>query len=324
MALTEPQAMSPRAAEPTPKRLEVPLTSACAQRCVFCAKAQAMAGAPGREPSAAALGQALLEKRVQGFDEVELTGGEPTEHSAFVAVLAAAKRLGYRTIVSTNGQRLAEPVFAAQALPYVDELAVSVHADHEALHDALTGTPGSFAAALETLARGAEREGRVLLAANIVVCAANVDRVVAALRMLLERPGVRRCTLVNVAPEGRASAAYESLAVPHERWEPLAAQARELADATDAQVWFSGVPLCALGSHLALSSDLYAKPSVRLEQDERGKLVARKGSGWPQKRRGRSAACARCAGKALCGGVYERGAAGRAPAVRPLTDLPRS
>ena len=63
-------------------------------------------------------------------------------HAGFERVLQAAKRLGYRTYVTSNGSRLAESGFARRVLPLIDELCLSVHGARAREHDACAGRAG--------------------------------------------------------------------------------------------------------------------------------------------------------------------------------------
>lgn len=88
-----------------------------------------------------------------GCRQVCFLGGEPLLHPALPEVLAAARWLGYRTEVCTNGWRR-RPQLAA-CLPHLDLLRVSVDGGTAATHDHMR-RPGSFAQAMDTLewARG--------------------------------------------------------------------------------------------------------------------------------------------------------------------------
>lgn len=291
-----------------PRRLELHLSYACAQRCAFCSESDRMArwrGSPVRGDEAA---RVLIEKRREGFDHVTFTGGEPTAHPRLPEALQAARRLGYKTYLTTNGGRFAEEGYARAVLPFVDELCVSVHGPDAATHDAAARTPGSFERALRALAH-AGRFGRPYLLTNTVVTRENWDALEATLA--LTRPRARHCLVSNAAPEGRAARAYRRLAVRLSAW-------RERVDALAAPfagsgtvLRFFGLPLCVLGGRAELSNDAHFSPRVTVERRSSGGRAALAGflSADAGRGRVRPAPCDGCAARASCAGVFARYAA---------------
>ena len=134
---------------------------------------------------------AVLATKRRACDHVTWTGGEPTAHPAFLGALRAARGLGYRNYVTSNGGRLSESGFALKALPLIDELCLSVHGDRADVHDRLTGAPGSYKRVQAALDR-AQAAPRIFLLTNTVISALNDSRAEAILRSLLA-PRVRHC-----------------------------------------------------------------------------------------------------------------------------------
>ena len=117
----------------------------------------------GREISAV-----LLRRRREGFDHVTFTGGEPTAQPLLPAALRAARRLGFRTYLTTNGGLFAERSYARTVLPLVDELCLSIHGPDAQVHDASTRTPGSFARATQAFDNIQRYGERVFILTNTV------------------------------------------------------------------------------------------------------------------------------------------------------------
>ncbi len=290
------------------RRLELHLSYACGQSCAFCSESARMAKwrhAPLRGSEISAV---LLARRKAGFSHVTFTGGEPTAHVLLPAALAAARQLGFNTYLTTNGGRFAEEAYAAEVLPLVDELCLSVHGPDAGTHDAAAGTPGSFARATQAL-ENIERHGdRVYLLTNTVVTRRNWDRVPETLAFLTSRPKVRHVLLSNVAPEGRAASAYGSLAVPLSSWrERLPELARPFEDGRVVLRLF-GLPLCVLGGRDDLSNDAHFSPRVTVERRAlRGlpslvSITSRDAS----RRRSKPLACRSCEARGDCAGVFDR------------------
>lgn len=291
-----------------PRRLELHLSYACGQRCAFCSESRRMARWRKAPLWGEEVADVLLSRRRAGFEHVTFTGGEPTAHPLLPAALAAARRLGYKTYLTTNGGRFAEEAYARKVLPLVDELCLSVHGPDAGVHDDSTGTPGSFDRAMKALDH-VERHGTgTFLLSNTVATRRNWDALEATLALLRSRPKFGHCLVSNVAPEGRAARAYRDLAVPLKAWrERVPALARPFAG-TGTALRFFGLPLCALGGREELSNDLHFSPRVTVERravDGRPGLagIASRDAG---RGRRKAAACRSCADGGACAGVFER------------------
>lgn len=290
------------------RRLELHLSYECGQRCAFCSESGRMARWRRSPPTVEESARALVERRRAGFDHVTFTGGEPTEHPGLKVLLALARRLGYRTYVTTNGGRFAERAYARAVLPLVGELCLSVHGRDAAAHDASARASGSFARAMLAL-ENVERYGmETELATNTVATRLNWDGLEDVLALLRSRPKVTRCLVSNAAPEGRAAAAYARLAVPLSEWRArVPALARGFAGA-GAVLRFFGLPLCVLGGRRELSNDVHFSPRATFERRASGgrpSLAAIESLDASRGRR-KAAACASCADAPSCAGVFGR------------------
>jgi len=139
------------------KTLVVETGILCKNRCVFCYQHgyRRIAGADMLVP------RETIQERMEwgianGFDELSLTGGEPTIRKDFIDILAAARRMGYqRVAVTTNGSRLADVDFFRQAVSAgLDGMGVSIHGGTSPVHEAVTGRAGSFPAAIKAIRNG--------------------------------------------------------------------------------------------------------------------------------------------------------------------------
>ena len=90
--------------------------------------------------------EALRVARTEGFAELSLQGGEPTLFPEIVALVSAARELGFAPIgLVTNGRRLADRAFAEALLGAgLDAITFSVLGHDAATHDAAAIAPGSF------------------------------------------------------------------------------------------------------------------------------------------------------------------------------------
>ena len=130
----------------------------CNNRCVFCYQRgyRALPGYPKLVP-----GEEVRERMrwglANGFDEVSLTGGEPTVRPDFLELVRYAREIGYRRMaITTNGWRLASPDFFQEACAAgLTSLGVSIHGPTAEIHDA-AGRDAQAAGADEVVPAGAD------------------------------------------------------------------------------------------------------------------------------------------------------------------------
>ncbi len=96
-----------------------------------------------------------------GFDEVSLTGGEPSIRPDFLELVQAAREMGYRRVaLTTNGWRLADPEFFAKAVQAgLTSLGVSIHGPDAETHDKAVNHAGAFARAVRTVFNAVKTHG---------------------------------------------------------------------------------------------------------------------------------------------------------------------
>lgn len=138
----------------------------CNNRCVFCYQLgyRSLSGLP-RLLDVNEVRARMRWGMSNGFDEVSLTGGEPTLRPDFLELVRFARSIGYaRIAVTTNGCMLARPAFFDAAVEAgLTSIGVSIHGPSAEAHDGLTGRTGSFARAIQTVrnavaTRGSGRE----------------------------------------------------------------------------------------------------------------------------------------------------------------------
>ena len=98
-----------RLAPPDSSKVIVNLTYRCNNRCVFCA----VGDRPSQDARLPDVLAALKRYRDRGYRLLDIDGGEPTLHQDLLAVVAAARELGYeRVALITNGRRMAYAAYA--------------------------------------------------------------------------------------------------------------------------------------------------------------------------------------------------------------------
>ena len=287
------------------ERLELHLTYACPERCVFCSEDHRMRRFAEFPVTFGRVARVLRDHAARGVRAVHFTGGEPTIHPRFADVLELAKRLGLRTSIGTIGTMLRRPGFAERVLPFLDEALFSLHGPTAAVHDPLAGREGSFDQLVEAIERCKAVRPDFGLFVNTVLCRANLPHLPATLR-LAEELGATLIVISNTTPEGAGYDRFDELAPRLD--ELAAALPAAVAAVRHATVRVFGVPMCLLGEHQMLSNDLHWDPRVTVEwQAEPGAVTFGDVWTWSAgRRRAWVEACEGCSRKGLCQGVWDR------------------
>lgn len=286
------------------RRLEFHITYHCPERCSFCSEEHRMEQYSAFPVTFARVATVLRQQAARGVDHVHFTGGEPTIHPQFIAVLQLAKKLGMRTSIGSIGTRLADPAFAALALPLLDEALLSLHGPDAATHDALTRRAGSFDRLMRAAAHAAASPG-FRLYINSVLTRQNAGRFVETTR-LARSLGAQLQIISNLTPEGAGEDNYDDLVLPLSDLRRLAPQILDAAGPMI--VRFFGAPMCVLGPARLHSNDLHWNPRVTVEwTSQPGKVVLDGIYAWsPERRRRHAPPCEGCRDRSLCSGVFDR------------------
>lgn len=176
----------------------------CNNRCRFCYQRgyRALPGYPKLVPGDDVRAR-MRWGLANGFDEVSLTGGEPTLRPDFLDLVRYAREIGYRRVaITTNGWRLASPEFFREAAEAgLTSLGVSVHGPTAEIHDEATGHPGSFLRAQQAIRNAVATHGSsrpLRLNTFTVIHRGNVDRLSEmgtmlsglGVRLLVFQPGI--------------------------------------------------------------------------------------------------------------------------------------
>jgi radical SAM protein with 4Fe4S-binding SPASM domain len=163
----------------TPVLYSLELTPVCNNRCRGCSNvfAEARVAHTVPPPLGAAQWGIVLDRIAPHAEQLKLTGGEPTLHPEFKAIVRRVSDLGLNFTLFTNA-RWPEPQRLMRFLMDVPQcvgLLISLHGPTALVHEAFTGVPGSFD---ETIAnvRRATLAG-LLVATSTVVTRQNRGRI---------------------------------------------------------------------------------------------------------------------------------------------------
>jgi MoaA/NifB/PqqE/SkfB family radical SAM enzyme len=268
------------------------VTDACQERCLFCFFYD--------NPAVDNLVRDHdLDAVIGGLDpatvtQVVLTGGEPTLHPRFGDYLRALHGRGFRQIiVQTNGVRLAEPGALEALLPFADRLGLgfSLHAASAATNDALTTVAkGFFPLKLAAIRRAAALDLRTKI--TLVLSRHNLGELVAFVDLCHELTAGRGAFLQMSLPsfEGRMNLfvdTYPRLAEIAAALPPALRRARELGLPL-ALCHQCQVPPCIVPDDVQHLESLWFEHTPAMWEHDRAY----------------GEACARCAMRPWCSGVW--------------------
>jgi radical SAM protein with 4Fe4S-binding SPASM domain len=170
------------------------LTPACNNQCVGCPNAflESEREQKGQgsfpEPLGFAGWRSVLDRLAPHAQRFKLTGGEPTLHPEFRAVVEYVDSLDIEFVVFTNG-RWSDPTSLLDTLTNAQRLVgllVSLHGAQAGTHEVFTSVSGSFEETLENIRRAVERG--ITVTVSTVLTRYNLDEVTAVVE-LSERLG---------------------------------------------------------------------------------------------------------------------------------------
>lgn len=303
------------------RKVEVHVTDACSNRCVFCTTGHRLAAeaVPPEDAPRATIRRQLEEAYAQGCRRVLLQGGEPTLRTDLEGLLEDAREIGYQATILFTNARAAASAGGARRLAAlgVTWFQVSLHAGTVEGHDAAAGQAGAFTQTVEGLGRLLEAGQRVKV--NSVLTRHLLDTLPAYADLL---GGLRpeEVGLDALKPNGHleAPSAYAALCPP---------LSRHAGPLRDALVALEGMGVTA---RLVSVAPCLAPGAERFATEEAPTTLTLCGEGYAldkhQWRRGlmtKVHACAACACDATCGGVYRTYAEAHGVAeLRPLSLRP--
>jgi MoaA/NifB/PqqE/SkfB family radical SAM enzyme len=225
------------------KELSLHITDLCNFACAFCVWGDSLCRRD--DPVEwSGLEAFLTEHRGEGFEWVNLHGGEPTLRRDLFRLLALIRLLGYPNVsLQTNGWALANRRFTERlAEGGVSLVVISLHGATAGVHDGLVGAPGSLA----RLLRGMDHLAALGIAmrTNTVITRENLSEL-PAIADLAVGHGAREVNLSSLMPSGRAWSGAETPAPSFRAVRGPVAAAVRRAEEGGARVTLEGFPFCA-------------------------------------------------------------------------------
>ncbi|WP_052813246.1 radical SAM/SPASM domain-containing protein [Desulfonatronum thioautotrophicum] len=263
---------------------EVALTDQCNLRCVFCYAG--CAGACGRSPEdgdgpimrTAQVKMVLERIRNQArVPSVSFTGGEPTLRGDLPELVAfAAKDLGMRVNLITNGTRVSKHLAGVLADAGLASAQVSIEGPDALTHDRVTQVAGSFERSCAAVAHF--QEAGITVHCNTTINRRNLGMVDKMPGFARNQLGLERLSMNMVIPAGNASQEGIGFASPLIRYTdtaPVILAVQQAAVLAGVEfMWYSPTPLCLFNP---ITADLGNKGCSAcdglLSVDPRGRIL---------------------------------------------------
>jgi len=242
----------------------------------------------------------LADNEGQGYEVVNLHGGEPTVHPRFIETLELIRRLGYAEVhLQTNGITLADPDFASQLVPLgVKLFIVSLHGDTADTQDSQTCSVGGFERTISGIRNVKALGARVRT--NTVITRQNITGLSRIAQLACDL-GVDQLNFSNLHPVGSAIFGLGRILPTFEDIRAHLYPAIDLALRAERRVTLEGFPYCVIPEQ----SKLHLGNTYRaIRMLMRGKIIDNYDDFMNDSCRVHGVPCEGCSMRDQCGGVY--------------------
>lgn len=223
------------------KRLDLKIGFSCNNFCKFCVQGE----------KRKTIGDKTLERikkemelgAREGYEEIVITGGEPTIRKDIFEIVSFAKKLGFKNIqIQSNGRMFAYFDFCVEIVKAgATEFALALHGHNEECHDYLTSSPGSFKQTVNGIINLKKLGQKVIM--NTVITKSNYRHLPEIAKLLIAL-NVDQFQFAMVHALGRAKENFDSI-VPHFTLiEPYVKKALEIGIKAGKKVMTEAIPYC--------------------------------------------------------------------------------
>ena len=146
-----------------------------------------------------------------GYERIEIIGGEPTVHKDVLLFFGLARKKYKFVNLTTNGIRLADKYFCKKMLFLVDEVNISLDGSNSKIHELWTKKKGSFKKTIQGIKNSLEISVDKTSVTHLI-WRGNYKDVRKMLQLDIDL-GLKKISLLNLQPIGKAKEKYEELAV---------------------------------------------------------------------------------------------------------------
>ncbi len=223
----------------------------CNNSCRICARSQEDI----HEMGIAEIESRLKSLKKEGYNNIILTGGEPTLRKDFLKIIEMFGKEGFsRLHIQTNGRKFSDFSFAKKAVSEnrnIIDIFLSIHGHNADLHEKITGTKGSF---IET-ETGIENllSLKLPVRTNTVVTKINY-RFLDEIAEFLIAKGVRTIQFSFVHPRGEALTNQLEMVPKIEDTISFLRKALN-RNSDDIKIFTEAFPFCLLGENHVLAAE---------------------------------------------------------------------
>lgn len=224
-------------------RVDIKVGFYCNNRCAFCVQGRKRETLPAK--SRREVEASLREALAAGKREAVFTGGEPTLHPDFLALVAFARKIGFKEIqIQSNGRLFAYPDFCLKMIQAgATQFGPSLHGATAKEHDFLTRAEGSFAQTVQGI-KNLKKLNQYVLTNSVIT--ANNYRHLPALARLLAGLGVDQFQFAFVHILGTAKENRDWLVPKKSEIMPYVKKALAIGLKAGRRVTTEAIPYCFL------------------------------------------------------------------------------
>lgn len=280
------------------KCLSIHVTDLCNSKCSFC-----VVGSPLYLQDTIRYDdmKVFLEANAgQGFEAVNLHGGEATIYPRLLELLELICSLGYPEVhLQTNAIKLSDEVFAKSLAAFnVTKFIISLHGNSAELHDSQTGSKGGYDRTLKGI-RNAKALG-AHVRTNTVITVKNLPHLIDICRVACDL-GVDHINLSNMHPVGSALYSRSNAMPSFASMQDSVYRSVDLCMSYDRAITLEGFPYCIVKDRIQHQLN-EGKRVVKMLM--RGHVIEDYDQFMSDSMRIYGAPCKKCAARSMCGGVY--------------------
>jgi len=281
------------------KALSVHLTDVCNSKCNFC-----IVDSPHMSEDTivrARVSRFLREHAGQGYEAVNLHGGEATIRRDFLEILDEIKELGYPTVLlQTNGRKLALMKFAKEVVARnVSLFIVSMHGATASTQDRISMSQGSFDQAVKGIRNVKELGCKVRT--NSVVSKDNFSEIPDIVSLCLDL-GADHINISALHTSGTALRNFWDVTPRYAEIQPYVLEAVDRAVARNTRITLEGFPYCTVPGYEQYMIDW---DDAKIKMLYRTFVLDDYEHYMDAFTRVKDARCKGCLHNAKCGGVYK-------------------
>jgi len=241
------------------RRLDLKVGFACNNNCRFCAAGHKRE--MGNKDTERIKSE-LLKGITEGFQEVVLTGGEPTIRLDIIELVSYASSIGYEDIqLQSNGRMFSYMKFCEGIVEAGgNEFALSIHGPTAEIHDFLTRVPGSFEQTVQGIKNLRSLDQHILT--NSVVTKSNYLHL-PELAHFLVGLGVDQLQMAFVHAVGNADKNFDYIVPRKSLAAPYIKRALQIGLDAGIKVMAEDMPYCFMKGYESYLGELYA-PSTQV------------------------------------------------------------